>query len=157
MREYTNCVDCYVRKNGKTLMLFRNKKEKDINKGKWIGLGGKFEPGESPEECCVREVKEEAGITLTDASLRGVVTFVASDGSCEPLYLFLFTAENFEGEITECDEGTLSWVDDDKILDLELWEGDRMFWKKLLAGEGFFTAKFVYDGEALAYHKFISY
>lgn len=133
-------------------MLYRNKKEKDINKGKWIGLGGKFESGESPEECLLREIREEAGVTLTEYRLRGIITFVTSGGECEPIYLFLYIASAFDGEIQSCDEGELKWIDDDKIQELNLWEGDRLFWKWIDEGRGFFSAGFHYDGDELVKH-----
>jgi len=150
-------TECYIQKDGQTLMLYRNKKEHDINKGKYIGVGGKFEPGESPEECLLREVKEEAGVTLTDFRLRGLVTFVMLDGSSEPIYMFVFTANGFTGEITECDEGELRWVDTDKLFTLGLWEGDKLFWRWLLEDERFFSAKFVYNGDVLVEHEEVFY
>ena len=143
-------TECYIQKDGKTLMLHRNKKENDINKNKWIGLGGKFEAGESPKECVVREVKEEAGVTLTEFKLRGLVTFNTTSGNPHHLYyIFIYTASEYEGEIGHCDEGELKWIDNDKILDLELWQGDRLFWGWLLSDAGFFSANFVYDGDDL--------
>jgi len=134
-------------------MLYRNKKEKDINKGKYIGIGGKFEPGESPEECLLREIKEEAGVTLTDYRFRGIVTFVMLDGSSDPIYMFVYMADGFTGEMTACDEGELHWVDTDKILTLNLWEGDKLFWRWLLEDDRFFSAKFVYNGDILVEHR----
>jgi len=131
-------------------MLHRNKKENDINKNKWIGLGGKFEPGESPEQCLVREVKEEAGVILSEFKLRGIVTFNNIIGDPKHLYyIFIYTASDYIGEIGACDEGELRWIDNDKILDLELWEGDRLFWNWLLNDDRFFSANFVYDGDKL--------
>jgi len=144
------CSDCYIQKDGKTLMLHRNKKKNDINEGKWIGLGGKFEPGESPEECLVREVKEEAGVTLTEFKLRGIVTFSTVDNDPKNLfYIFIYTASDYLGEIGACDEGELHWIDDNKILDLNLWAGDRLFWNWILEDKPFFSARFVYDGDVL--------
>jgi len=134
-------------------MLYRNKKEHDINKGKYIGLGGKFEPGESPEQCLLREIKEEAGVTLCGYRLRGIVTFVMLDGASEPIYMFVYTASSFTGEITPCDEGELHWVDTDKIFTLDLWEGDKIFWHWLLEDDRFFSAKFVYNGDNLFEHE----
>lgn len=139
---------CYVRSGGRTLMLHRNKKEGDVHRGKYNGLGGKLDAGESPEDCVIREVREESGLRLPDPRLRGVLTFPAfKDG--EDWIVFVYTATAFEGEIGECSEGTLEWVDDAKILDLPLWEGDKEFlpW---LDGERFFSAKFVYRGGRLA-------
>ncbi len=151
------CTECYIQRDGKTLMLYRNKKEHDINAGKWLGVGGKFEPGESPEQCLLREVREEAGVTLTEFRLRGVMTFVTLDGSSEPLYIFIFTASAFTGEIGDCDEGTLQWIDTDKIADLDLWEGDRIFWEWILRDRGFFSAYFEYDHDALVRHNVTFY
>ncbi len=147
------CTECYIQKESKTLMLYRNKKEKDINKNKWIGLGGKFEPGESPEECLVREIKEEAGVTLTGYRLRGMITFVTMDEESEPIYIFIYTADSYEGTIGSCDEGELQWIDTDKIEELELWEGDRLFWPWIKSEKGFFSAKFVYRGDKLIEHQ----
>ena len=104
---------CYIEKNDKYLMLYRNKKENDLNEGKWIGVGGKFEEKESPEECLVREVKEETGLTLTKYKLRCLVTFVSDKWETEHMYVF--TASEFEGKLKECNEGTLQWIDKDKI------------------------------------------
>jgi 8-oxo-dGTP diphosphatase len=146
---------CYVRSGGRTLMLHRNKKAGDVHLGKWNGLGGKLDPGESPDECVVREVREESGLRLRDARLRdarlrGVLTFPAfRDG--EDWLVFVYTASAFDGELGACAEGTLEWIDDAKVLDLPLWEGDRIFlpW---LAGDRFFSAKFVYRNGRLAGH-----
>ena len=146
----TLCTECYIRQNGKTLMLYRNKKENDINEGKWIGFGGKFEPGESPEECLLREIKEEIGVTLTEYKMRGVVTFLTIDKPDDPMYLFVYTASAFTGEIKkQCDEGMPEWVDDNKILGLDLWEGDKIFWEWILGGGPFFSLKLTYDGDRL--------
>lgn len=133
-------------------MLYRNKKEADINKNKWIGLGGKFEVGESPEECLLREVREEAGVLLTGYRLRGTITFVAGDGS-EPLLIFIYTADAYEGTVGTCEEGELKWVDTDRIEELNLWEGDRLFWSWLKAESGFFSAKFTYCRDDLTEHQ----
>jgi len=146
------CTECFIQKDGKTLMLHRNKKKNDINQGKWIGLGGKFDYGESPEQCLVREVKEEAGVTLTKFRLRGVLTFLTTDGEIEPMYIFVFIATEYLGEIGDCAEGTLKWVDTKKIFDLNLWEGDRIFWGWLQGDERFFSARFVYEGDKLIDH-----
>jgi len=139
-------------------MLLRNKKENDINKNKYIGLGGKFEPGESPEECLVREVKEEAGVTLNEYKLRGIVTFSTTDGDPKNMfYIFIYTASSYTGEIGSCDEGELHWIDNDKILSLNLWEGDRLFWRWILEDKPFFSAKFVYDGDTLVNNEVVFY
>jgi len=140
------CTECFIQKDGKTLMLHRNKKENDINKNKWIGLGGKFEQGESPEECLIREVKEEAGVILSKFKLRGIVTFNNAENSPDYLYyIYIYTASEYIGEIGSCSEGELHWVDNDKIFDLELWAGDRLFWDWILNDRGFFSANFIYD------------
>ncbi|MCL2719388.1 MAG: 8-oxo-dGTP diphosphatase [Lachnospiraceae bacterium] len=146
------CTECYIQKNGKTLMLYRNKKKNDINKNKYIGLGGRFEMGESPEECLVREVKEEAGVTLTNYRFRGTITFLSNKIS-EPIYIFFFTADEYEGEIKDCDEGELHWVETGQIEGLNLWEGDYLIWKWLKADKGIFNGKLVYDGDKLMEHQ----
>ena len=138
---------CYLNIEGKTLMLHRVKKKNDVNHDKWIGIGGKFEHGESPEECMLREFKEETGLTLTKWAYRGLVTFV-SDTWCE--YMHLFSASAYEGEILPCEEGTLEWVDTDKLTQLPIWEGDKVFLNLLETLETFFSLKLVYDGERLA-------
>ena len=139
---------CYIEKDNKYLMLHRTKKEKDINKNKWIGVGGKIEEGESPEECILREVKEETGLTLRTYKLRGIVTYVST--TCETDYMYLFSANDFEGDLIECNEGDLQWIEKDEIMDLTLWEGDKIFLNKLLQEDSsFFSIKFEYDGEKL--------
>jgi len=143
------CTECYIQKDGKTLMLLRNKKENDINKNKWIGLGGKFEPGESPESCLMREVKEEAGVEPSKFKFRGFVTFNDLNDPANLYYIFIYTASEYIGEIAACDEGELHWIDNDKILDLDMWEGDRLFWKWILEEAGLFSASFIYEGEKL--------
>lgn len=135
---------CYIEKDEKYLMLHRIKKKNDINKDKWIGVGGHFEADETPEECVVREVKEETGYTLTSYKYRGLVTFVSGNGVTE--YMSLFTADGFEGEEILCDEGTLEWVDKDKVNELNIWEGDKIFFTLLNQGDPFFSLKLVYDG-----------
>lgn len=138
---------CYIEKNNKYLMLHRTKKENDANEGKWIGVGGKFEPEETPEECLLREVKEETGLTLVNYRLRGFVTFVSDKWETE--YMFLYTATDYEGEITDCDEGELEWVDKIDVLKLNLWEGDRVFLRLLTEEAGMFSLKLRYEGEKL--------
>lgn len=138
---------CYIEKDNKYLMLYRNKKENDLNEGKWIGVGGKFEEKESPEECLIREVKEETGLTLTKYKLRCMVTFVSDKWETEHMYVF--TASEFEGKLKECNEGTLKWIDKDKILELPTWEGDRFFFEKMQKQEEFFTMKVEYKGDKL--------
>lgn len=117
---------CYIEKDGAYLMLHRVKKEDDINKDKWIGIGGHFEGKESPEECLLREVKEETGLTLTSYRFRGLITFVTD--CCETEYMCLYTSDSFEGELRECDEGNLEWVPKERLSGLELWEGIMFFW-----------------------------
>jgi len=134
---------CYVRAEGKTLMLLRNKKENDIHEGKWNGLGGKMNAGETPEECVTREVFEESGLDIREPRLRGIITFPAFDGE-DDWYVFLFTAGKFEGELIDSPEGELAWIDNDKLEDLNLWEGDKVF-LQWLDDERVFSAKFVYD------------
>lgn len=138
---------CYIEKDDKYLMLHRTKKENDQSHDKWLGVGGKFEENESPDECVVREVKEETGLNLLSYRLRGVMTFVSDMWETE--YMFIYTADKFEGKLTECDEGELLWIEKSKILDLKLWEGDILFLKKLMEDCGFFTIKVQYQGEKL--------
>ncbi len=138
---------CYIEKDGKYLMLHRVKKEKDVNKDKWIGIGGHFETGESPEECLLREVKEETGLTLTGFSFRGMVTFSAIGWPTE--YMCLYTADKFTGTLVECDEGTLEWVDKERLMSLNLWEGDKIFFRLLMEDAPFFSLKLSYDGDKL--------
>ncbi len=134
---------CYVRKGGKTLMLHRVKKANDVHEGKWNGLGGKFELGESPEECVVREIREESGLTIIKPDLRGILTFPGFDGEHDWL-VFLFTADKFRGKLDKnSNEGNIEWIPDSKLLNLPLWEGDRLF-LKWLKNKKFFSAKFIY-------------
>ena len=135
---------CYMEKDGKYLMLHRTMKKKDVNKDKWIGVGGHFELGESPEECVCREVLEETGYRLTSYRFRGLVTFLSGDGVTE--YMSLFTADGFEGEESACDEGELECVPIEKIGELNLWEGDKIFLRLLAEDAPFFSLKLVYDG-----------
>lgn len=142
-----NTTLCYIEKGNQYLMLHRTKKENDLNEGKWIGVGGKFEANETPEECLLREVKEETGLTLTKYNLRAVVTFISDQWDME--YMYLFTADEFTGTLKECDEGELKWIAKDKIFDLKLWEGDKIFLRKLMEDNRFFTLKVVYEGDKL--------
>ena len=135
---------CYIEHDGKYLMLHRTVKKNDVNKDKWIGVGGHFEADESPDECLLREVKEETGYTLTSYRFRGIVTFISGGGVTE--YMSLFTADGFEGEPIPCDEGELEWVDIDKLETLRLWEGDKIFLRLLKEDAEFFSLKLVYDG-----------
>lgn len=138
---------CYLERDGEYLMLHRTKKEGDENRDKWIGVGGKFEPGESPEDCLRREVQEETGLRLLSWRYRGLVTFVSDVWGCE--YMHLFTAERWEGEERPCDEGELRWIGKRELYDLTLWEGDRIFLRLLEEGAPFFSLKLVYRGDTL--------
>ncbi len=138
---------CYIEKDGKYLMLHRVSKENDENEGKWIGIGGKFEHGESPEDCAVREVLEETGLTLNSLSYRGIVTFVSDEYGTE--YMHLFHSDSFDGSIKECDEGKLEWIDKKKLYELTLWEGDRIFLELLDKNIPHFSLKLNYAGDRL--------
>ena len=127
--------------------MHRDKKEVDINKDKWIGVGGHFEKNESPEECLRREVMEETSLKLTSWKLRGVITFITDDSFVE--YMFLYTADGYEGEISECNEGTLEWVPKDKVCDLPIWEGDKIFFRLLNENRPFFSLKLRYENDVL--------
>lgn len=133
---------CYIMKDNKTLMIYRNKKENDYHEGKWNGLGGKFEQGETPEECAIRELKEETGLTVYEPHLKGFITFPLFD-KVDDWYVFVFTVKKFEGELIDSPEGHLEWIPDDKLPDLNLWEGDRIFIPWLFQDK-FFSAKFDY-------------
>lgn len=139
---------CYIESGDEYLMLHRVKKENDINRDKWIGLGGKFLENESPEECMLREVFEESGLRLTSWRYRGIVTFLNT--KCEGEYMHLFTADKFEGEIGECNEGCLQWIKKSELLSLTLWEGDKIFLRLLEENEPFFSLKLCYDGDELS-------
>ena len=138
---------CYIERGDEYLMLHRVKKENDINRDKWIGLGGKFEEDESPDECLLREVYEESGLKLTSWRYRGIVTFVNT--VCESEYMHLFTADAFEGEIGTCSEGELEWINKSELMRLTLWEGDKIFLRLLDENEPFFSLKLCYDGDEL--------
>ena len=143
-----NCTLCYIENDrGEYLMLHRVKKKNDVNHDKWIGVGGKFEDGESPEDCLLREVREETGLTLTRYRFRAVVTFVAEGYETE--YMHLFTADAWEGELLPCDEGDLEWVDIDKVCDLPIWTGDKIFLDLLRQDVPFFSLKLSYQGDTL--------
>ena len=142
-----NSTLCYLVKDGKVLMLHRVKKKNDINHDKWIGIGGKFEPEEAPEECILREAKEETGLTLTSWRCRGVVTFLQEGGEGE--YMYLFTADDFTGELIECDEGDLQWVSMAFLDALPTWEGDRIFLNLLWQDAPFFLLTLRYQGDRL--------
>ena len=130
-------------------MLHRIKKEHDINHDKWIGVGGKFEEGESPEECALREVKEETGLTMHSWNYRGIVTFVSDQYEAESMHLF--TSSDFSGNLIDCDEGVLEWVPIDQISSLPLWTGDRIFFRLLMENRPFFSLKLQYEGDTLVY------
>lgn len=138
---------CYLERGDEYLMLHRVKKEHDANHDKWIGVGGKFEDGESPEECILREAYEETGLTLTEYRYRGLVTFVSDQWPTE--YMHLFTATAWTGESRPCDEGELAWIKKKDLLSLPLWEGDKIFLKLLDSDEPFFSLKLRYEGETL--------
>ena len=142
-----NTTLCYLEQDGRYLMLHRVKKEHDENKDKWIGIGGKFEPGESPEDCALREVREETGLTLTDWDYRGIVTFVSDEWGTE--YMHLFWSDRFTGTIRDCDEGVLEWLDKKELLTKNIWEGDRIFLRLLDERVPFFSLKLVYAGDEL--------
>lgn len=145
-----NTTLCYIEnKRGDYLMLHRVKKENDCNRDKWIGVGGKFEDGESPEECVLRETLEETGLTLTDWRYRGIVTFVSDRWETE--YMHLFTATGWTGRLHECDEGVLEWVSREQFRRLPQWEGDRIFLRLIEEDAPFFSLKLRYEGEHLAY------
>lgn len=145
-----NTTLCYIENpQGEYLMLHRVKKENDLNRDKWIGVGGKFEDGESPEECVLRETLEETGLTLTDWRYRGIVTFVSDRWETE--YMHLFTATGWTGRLHECDEGVLEWVSREQFRGLPQWEGDRIFLRLIEEDAPFFSLKLRYEGEHLAY------
>lgn len=146
---------CYIEKDDKYLMLHRVKKENDVNHDKWIGVGGKFERDETPEECLLREVKEETGLTLTKFAYRGLITFISNEWETE--YMHLFTASEYEGELTLCEEGELVWVKKSELMNLSLWEGDKIFLKRLEESKDFFTLKLRYEGDELVESKMWEY
>jgi len=138
---------CYVKQDGKTLMVHRDKKPNDIHEGKWNGLGGKFEAGETPEECLQREVREEAGLVIQNPHLHGLLMFPKFKGN--DWYVFVFTATEFSGELLiESPEGRLEWIDDDRLMGLTLWESDQIFLPWLEEGK-FFSARFEYAGDVM--------
>ena len=144
-----NTTLCYLQRGDSYLMLHRVKKENDLNQDKWIGVGGKFEDRESPEDCLLREVREETGLTLTRYRYRGIVTFVSDRWPTE--YMHLFTADGFSGALKECDEGVLEWLPRGRLLELPHWEGDAIFLKLIEDdSQPFFSLKLRYEGETLA-------
>ena len=146
---------CYLRRDGRTLMIHRVKKEGDIHAGKWNGLGGKFEPGETPEECARREILEESGLTARKLVLKGFLTFPELSHG-EDWYAFVYVVPEFEGQLIDSREGYLRWIPDDELLDLNLWEGDRLFlpW---LDRTGFFSGKFIYQHGQFIDHQVVFY
>lgn len=148
-------TSCYIEKDNKTLMLHRTKKEDDVHKDRWIGLGGKVENGETPEECVIREVKEESGLLLLNPQLRGILTFPKFKDD-EDWYVFLFTATEFTGELQECNEGILEWIPTERIFELNISEGDKLFLNWLKEYK-MFSAKFVYENGKLMEHKLAAY
>lgn len=143
-----NTTLCYLERGDEYLLLHRVKKEHDLNRDKWIGVGGKFEDGESPEECLLRETREETGLTLTEYRYRGLVTFVSDQWPTE--YMHLFTASRWTGEQTACEEGDLAWIKKADLLALPIWEGDKIFLRLLESDAIFFSLKLRYEGERLA-------
>lgn len=137
---------CYITRGQEVLMLHRVKKKNDINQDKWIGIGGKFLPEESPDDCLLREAKEETGLTLTSWKCRGVITFLSDQGG---EYMYLFTADGFEGELKECDEGDLEWVSRDFLYSLPMWAGDKIFLDLLWQDAPFFLLTLRYEGDRL--------
>lgn len=146
-RKSENTTLCYIEKDNAYLMMHRVKKKHDINKDKWVGVGGHFEMGESPEDCLLREVKEETGLTLTSFKLRGVVTFNSDNYPTE--YMFLYTADGYEGNIIDCEEGVLEWVPKEAVYNLPIWEGDKIFFRLLEEKNDFFSLKLTYNKDIL--------
>lgn len=147
---------CYVKTESHTLMVHRVKKENDMHEGKWNGLGGKIDPGESPEECVIREVKEESGLIIKNPSLKGFITFPAFDG-LDDWNVFIFTANQFEGTlISDSPEGHLEWIENKKLIDLNLWDGDKIFFKWMEENR-IFSAKFIYNNGHLISHNVVFY
>lgn len=144
-----NTTLCYIEKNGAYLMMHRTKKTNDENHDKWVGIGGKFEFGETPYDCARREILEETGLTPTSLFYRGIITFVSDRYGTE--YMHLFTCNSFSGALKEdCNEGELVWIDKNRVYDLPIWEGDKIFFRLIDKEEKFFSLKLIYEGEGLA-------
>jgi len=151
---------CYVKQNGKTLMLYRNKNPQDVHLGKWNGLGGKFQQGESPEECVIREIEEEAGLQIQNPQLKGILTFPKFTPNHDWI-VFVYIANRFKSQgssdrLKECEEGELAWIADDQLTALPLWEGDRIFFPWLKQNR-FFSGKFIYENGKLKSHEVVFY
>lgn len=142
-----NTTLCYIERDRAYLMLHRIRKERDLNRDKWIGIGGKFEEGESPEDCLLREVREETGLTLTGWRYCGIVTFVSDEWGTE--YMHLFHSDSFSGQLSDCEEGTLEWLNKKELRRKNLWEGDRIFLDLMERGAPFFSLKLCYHGDML--------
>ena len=142
-----NTTLCYIEQDGNYLLLHRIKKKNDVNQDKWVGIGGKFEDKESPEDCVIREAFEETGLTLLKPAYRGIVTFISDRFETE--WMHLFTCTNFSGEIKECDEGVLEWVDKKALYKMPIWEGDKIFLDLLEKNVPFFSLKLSYVGDTL--------
>ena len=138
---------CYIEDGENYLMMHRVKKKQDVNKDKWVGVGGHFEKNESPEDCLLREVREETGLTLTSWRLRGIVTFLSDQWENE--YMFLYTADGYKGELLECSEGNLEWIPKKEVYSLPIWKGDKLFFKLLEEEHLFFSLKLSYEGDKL--------
>ena len=146
-----NTTLCYIEKDGAYLMIHRIKKENDLNKDKWVGVGGKLEEGESPFDCVRREVYEETGVIIKEPHYRGIITFVSDKWGTE--YMHLFTATDYDGEIDyDCDEGKLEWVKKERVPSLPIWEGDKIFFDLMEIEERFFSLKLCYEGDTLVSH-----
>lgn len=149
-----NTTLCYIENDGKYLMIHRVKKKNDMNHDKWIGVGGKFEAGESPYDCALREIREECGIAPENLKYRGIVTFVSDEYGTE--YMHLFTANGYEGEVNyDCDEGELVWLPKPDIRKLPLWEGDHIFLDLIESDAPFFSLKLEYTGDKLKNHELV--
>ncbi|MCK5684311.1 8-oxo-dGTP diphosphatase [bacterium] len=150
-----NATLCYIKKNTQTLMLHRVKKKNDVHEGKWNGLGGKFEPGETPDECVIREIKEECGLDIKNPGLKGILTFPDFENGND-WTVFVYTVNEFSGELIKSNEGDLKWIDNSRLLSLNLWAGDKLFLKWIQENR-FFSAKFIYKNGELTDHSTVFY